>query len=276
MVDVEKVKIFVCYHKADVVYNINGYYPIQVGKDVSSFDLKMISDNTGDNISKKNPWYCELTAQYWIWKNVKDVDYVGLCHYRRYLDFSPGFFYNFRPYIHSDQEYVKHHSLLSDDRISGCDIIIPSQRSIATPLYDSLCFNHIRKDVDVLSAVISDLYPEYKEDYELVFKEGNKYTPCNILVAKKDIFDQYSKWLFDILFELEKRLTIPMDPYQPRLMGYFSERLLCVFLHHHHEYKIRHLPLIILDDEKNKPLLPILVREKLLDLSCLLYKQVGR
>lgn len=25
-----------------------------------------------------------MTAQYWVWKNIHDIDYVGFCHYRRF------------------------------------------------------------------------------------------------------------------------------------------------------------------------------------------------
>ena len=46
-----------------------------------------LHDNDGENISSKNPMYCELTAQYWAWKNA-DADYYGFCHYRRYFDFT--------------------------------------------------------------------------------------------------------------------------------------------------------------------------------------------
>ena len=45
-------------------------------------------DDEGDNISQKNKTYCELTAQYWAWKN-EDADYYGFFHYRRYLAFDP-------------------------------------------------------------------------------------------------------------------------------------------------------------------------------------------
>ena len=84
----DKVKILVACHKPADVYRDNVYTPIHVGRAVSKCTDKMqdmIGDDTGDNISAKNPFYSELTAQYWLWKNVHDVDYVGLCHYRRYF-----------------------------------------------------------------------------------------------------------------------------------------------------------------------------------------------
>ena len=63
------------------------YMPLQVGKALSDVDLGVQGDDEGDNISTKNPNYCELTGLYWAWKNLKDADYIGLAHYRRYFDF---------------------------------------------------------------------------------------------------------------------------------------------------------------------------------------------
>lgn len=77
--------ILVACHKPCEMYNKGIYTPIQVGKAISEYNLGIIGDDTGDNISQKNPSYCELTAQYWAWKNV-DCRYIGLCHYRRYFE----------------------------------------------------------------------------------------------------------------------------------------------------------------------------------------------
>ena len=82
------IKIIVCCHKDDLKLSSDVYFPLHVGKAVSSLDLDIQGDDTGDNISEKNPGYCELTGMYWAWKNLKGVDYIGLCHYRRYFDFN--------------------------------------------------------------------------------------------------------------------------------------------------------------------------------------------
>ena len=74
-------KILVCSHKEDYVRNDSIYMPIQVGKVNATANLGFQGDDSGENISYKNLSYCELTALYWAWKNLKKVDYIGLCHY---------------------------------------------------------------------------------------------------------------------------------------------------------------------------------------------------
>ena len=48
-------------------------------------------DNTGNNISFKNPNYGEYSFHYWIWKNylheLKD-NWIGFCQYRRFWSFN--------------------------------------------------------------------------------------------------------------------------------------------------------------------------------------------
>lgn len=81
----EKIKILVAQHKEAEVFHNEVYIPIHVGKALSKTELGILCDDTGDNISHLNPYFCELTAQYWAWKNMHDVEYIGLCHYRRYF-----------------------------------------------------------------------------------------------------------------------------------------------------------------------------------------------
>lgn len=83
------IKIFVS-HRIDLdskTIDNPLYVPVRCGAVYDKREnITMLGDNTGDNISKKRNSFCELTVQYWAWKNVK-ADYYGLCHYRRYLSF---------------------------------------------------------------------------------------------------------------------------------------------------------------------------------------------
>ena len=82
------IKIFVSTHRPDVYFPDNKYLnPIQVGTTEDKCFDNILHDNEGDNIADKNSSYCELTAQYYAYKNI-DADYYGFFHYRRYLNFS--------------------------------------------------------------------------------------------------------------------------------------------------------------------------------------------
>ena len=103
------IKIFVCYHKKDVYRKVDGYVPIHVGKANSTVDLGFVGDDSGDNISTLNPWYCELTALYWAWKNEKEADYIGLSHYRRSFDFKAKGQNRYRRVVHCNEDYFYDH-----------------------------------------------------------------------------------------------------------------------------------------------------------------------
>ena len=82
------LRIYIVTHKPCSIPSDGVFVPIHVGRAVSKYSDEMAwmqGDDTGDNISQKNPQYCEMTAHYWIWKNVHDTEYVGVCHYRRFF-----------------------------------------------------------------------------------------------------------------------------------------------------------------------------------------------
>ena len=85
MKEKNKLKIAVATHKKFQMPTQAGYFPLHVGKSRHTQKLsEYVGDDTGDNISDKNPFFCELTGLYWAWKNL-DSDYLGLAHYRRYF-----------------------------------------------------------------------------------------------------------------------------------------------------------------------------------------------
>ena len=66
---------------------------------------------------------------------------------------------------------------------------------------------------------------------------------------KKEPADRYCGWLFDILFELEKRLDISdYSVNDKRVFGFVSERLLDVWIEVNH-IKYRDIPYIFLEKE---------------------------
>lgn len=84
--DKQDIRIFVTAHKNVDRFGSAIMQPVQVGPKNERFPWAF-HDDEGENIANLNPRYCELTTQYWAWKNI-NADYYGFCHYRRYFDFS--------------------------------------------------------------------------------------------------------------------------------------------------------------------------------------------
>ena len=76
---------------------------------------------------------------------------------------------------------------------------------------------------------VRELSPEYAEAAEEYFN-GTLFYPCNLFVMRREVFDQYCRWLYPLLFELEKRIDIcHYDEKEQRVFGLLGERLLGVF-----------------------------------------------
>ncbi len=133
------VKILVVCHKNTALLKSKILLPIQVGTALGKEKLEnMLADDTGENISEKNPMYCELTAQYWAWKNL-EADYYGFFHYRRYLNFSDRKYKEDRwGNVREDalSEAMKKKYALSDDKIETLvrdyDLIISEEKNVVS------------------------------------------------------------------------------------------------------------------------------------------------
>lgn len=228
----KKLMILVASHKPDKVYADNVYTPIHVGRAISKYKDEMsdmIGDDAGDNISEKNGAYCELTAIYWAWKNLKDVEYIGLAHYRRYFE------------TKFTEENI-------DEIFRSCDVIL------AEPyLHDRYNEMKMARSLDMEDEVIflkvfKKLYPEYEQtliDYLYGFKDY----AYNMFVMRRDLFDEYCKFLFSILFECEHLMKPMVYTCSARRLGGIAEFLLPIFCLHHH-LRIRTEPVVPYVGEK--------------------------
>lgn len=182
--------------------------PIQVGKAINKEDIEDVGDNTGDNISEKNPIYCELTALYWMWKNTK-ADYIGLYHYRRRFDI----------------DKITIVNALKDN-----DIIMPKKKLFRISLEEQYIKEHSKEDWNVLLDVLKENCNEYYEASKKIFSNNEIYR-FNMFICKKEVFDKYCEWLFSILSKIEEKIeNQKRDNYQKRYIGFMAERLFTLYV----------------------------------------------
>ena len=215
-----EIRIIVAAHKLYWMPEDPIYLPVQVGA-AGKESIGYRRDDEGENISSRNANYCELTGLYWAWKHV-DADYIGLAHYRRH--FANG------KHAGDKKERVISGAEL-EEKLKGTDILLPNPRNywIETS-FSQYAHAHHAADLATTRKILSEKYPEYLPMWDKCMKvtTGHRF---NMFVMKKDLFDAYCAWLFDVLFELEKRLDISSyNKNDSRVFGFVSERLLDVWI----------------------------------------------
>ncbi len=223
-----RVKILVACHKADpAIRQDDIYMPVHVGKSLNpNLELGFQPDNTGDNISSKNDTYCELTALYWAWKNLKDVDYIGLSHYRRYFDFKT--WGTSVRYITPDEIEGLSDLNIDPSKLRKDEVILPCFFSIPNSVWKNFSSHVLAQDLYILYKVIEKYSPEYLPSFEK-YMLGNRRTAYNMFVMSRENFDKYCSWLFMILEKVEKAVKLHSYVSYRRLFGYLGEILLPVY-----------------------------------------------
>ena len=240
----KNIKIYQVFHKNAQTLQSRFVEPIQVGTG-ETLSCECVRDNQCDNISSKNGSYCELTAQYWAWKNDKISEYLGIMHYRRLFDFS-----NIRYELDINGVIVDQTLGLDfqakygyfDENIelvvSKYDIVLPKLWSVKNVGFKSLKEHyikapyHIESHLQITQDAVKELYPEYLSDFQIVL-DGHEGYFTNMFIMKRDYFERYSQWLFDILSLVESKVSLDgLNIQEKRVFGYLSERLLNVWIAH--------------------------------------------
>jgi hypothetical protein len=226
--------------------------PIHGGKAIANVDLGYQGDDTGENISAKNPNYCELTTLYWAWKNLKSVDYIGLNHYRRYFYFSNS------PFafggICSTEQFLKMGKTTFDlnKHLGNNDIILvkPMIASNQNSTEYSKCHNS--GDYRILKKIIYDLFPDYAPSFSNILEYSNKCSAYNMFITRWEVFDNYCKWLFAVLGEVEKSInTAHYSVHEARVFGFLAEPLLNVYVLKN-KLKVKHYPVVTIGSDEDK------------------------
>lgn len=208
-----KICIYVATSHADrekqEIKCVSGYKFIQVGAALTKKRFGYVTDDVGDNISGKNDIYSECTAHYWIWKNVNNYDYVGVNHYRRKQMFNDI----------SIEEIIE----------KNYDIVLPTPQFTGCSFKEYYLRYSEKNEWEALDYVISERNDKYIEILH-EFAEGKFYFPCNILFAKKSIFDDYCKFLFSITKGIEEYFEYKKILKRKRYMGYLIEILENLYL----------------------------------------------
>lgn len=219
-----KVNVFIPYASIVPVYSTKVFHPIFTGEVNKKLVTDALQDSRGENIFEKSRVYGELSAYYWVWKNLQNIstdsragllsrqlkpDYVGFCQFYHFFDFTADSKV-FAPFnlIYLD-EFTKLFKNYTEENVlefaQGYDVVVPAKIPLATTLYEEYLKNHKKEDLDLATEVIKELYPDYAAAVNTAMTANFMYPLGNFLM-KREIFNDFCEWLFTILGEVEKRI----------------------------------------------------------------------
>lgn len=250
------IKLYVSHHRpCSHIFSSNIVTPISVGNfNGNEFGIEL-RDDTLVNISNKNDRFCELTVQYWAWKNDLASQYIGFMHYRRIFDFSE------MPKRESRWGIVEDHSTKIDQgtynhygltdaaislQVAPYDIVLPNLWDVRNSTKQSVREQYISSDgmsesqYDTLYSIVYDLFPDYFETFDQV-SNGHYAYFTNMFICRRNILNEYSSWLFAICDEYERRRG-----HEFRIVGHLAERLMTVWflktIKEDASLRVNHLP----------------------------------
>lgn len=248
--------VYLAYHKSSIIIQNNIFTPIHSGKKISSLELSIMGDDTGDNISIFGDTLNELTVLYWMWKNDTKHTYLGLCHYRRIFIFNDDLIKKIGkpekivPFLPENYE-EKFGWRLTDlnNVISDADIIVPRYRN--SPFGRTQKEQYIKKhgieSFEALVNGVKNYAPDYYS-YLMEYFNGKRLTIGNMLLMRRDLLNDYCNWMFPLLKHVNPEIDpIKLTPYKRR-QGFAAERLLHIYIEKmkvdHPEIVIRRYPLL--------------------------------
>ena len=168
----------------------------------------------GDNIDFLNPWYCELTGLYYLWKHCDD-EIVGLEHYRRY-------FVNEKNRLLSENSIRK---ILKDNDVIVCDKQLDKRNTSTKSLRYFLLQRIHKEDLDFFLNCLDNFY---KECINFYLDKSPYKCPYNMIICRKEVINEWAEFIFSNLVPLLENNKFKKT--NKRYTGFIAEFILYGFL----------------------------------------------
>lgn len=212
----------------------------------TDFGVGIIKSDTLNNINHLNYTLGELSSYYWVWKNDIISEYIGFFHYRRYLSFERDTHLTGRKIEDFKWDYITISNLLKD-----YDLIIPPKFRMGINAYQQYCVHHDKFLLDKAIEIIKSKYSsEYIDSMNTAMNNSYGYY-CNLLICKREIFNNMMTFIFDILDGIKEYIN---SSSQPRALGFVGERLYNIYIHYLINYsniRIAETPQIYINDDNS-------------------------
>ncbi len=187
----------------------------------------------GGSISEKNREYCELTVQYYAWKN-EECDFYGFCHYRRFFSFYEG---TKRPYLVYGRLSNRNKKRLIpteeqiEEKLAKVDVIVPRSEDVGLSVYDKYVSSAdmFKEDIDLFVSILKERFPHLASYADAYLAQNRQYF-CNMFIMRRELFFEYSSILFSLLSEFDTRKTLHGSFQKDRTDGYLAERFLGIYI----------------------------------------------
>lgn len=275
-----RIKILASYHDEHKAIHTDIVESIQTGcANAEKHFEGMLHDDIGDNISAFNDYYCELSAQYWAWKNYATLgnpDYIGFMHDRRHFQFNEDVElmeqewlkksgYHFYPLLTDEYIYKNFDSKLIEDEIEGNDAVLVKPFNFKNRYINgknvnkrenySFIIGQYVENYDLLMTITKNMYPEYAEDVDF-FKKSNLMYLCNMYIMKRELFFEYADFLFSVLGKIHSLVDTTWFTHNGRrYLGYLGEFLCNIFILHKlrtTKIKVGELPMVVIKSRDDK------------------------
>ena len=255
--------IFSAYHLDAPTPTALQFVPMHVGS-IGKIPLFARTDSEqADNISAKNSTWSELTMQYYVWKHyAQSLDRIGISHYRRHFNpagaqsllqsgaiESIGFEYgkSSRPEIEYDQLVFQ--NVCSERTVDALDVLLdvsnedkrlitlePFVKTNKWSLWTLAECGWIptRTLIAFFEFMKEQLSYDDFDIFDKAINRSNEHYCNNMIYCDTHVFNEWSEWLFGLLFEFERRLVekeaeTGLQCITPRMFGYLSEYMLKPF-----------------------------------------------